>query len=116
MHGPVSDFTPSGLTDLLGEISAVLRSQDGQPPDATAQAVLSGYAAQLSLLAAAKRSSSGMPRAMRSQLTFLAYGLQILAGEVPGHYQGDLTKDLREVTHLLVACRRDAGKLNRRVV
>jgi len=116
MHGPVSDFTPSGLIALLGEISAVLRSQDGQPPDATARAVLSGYAAQVSFLAAAKRSSSGLPRTMRSELTFLAQGLQILSGEVPGSNPGDLTKDLREVRQMLAACSRDADRLNRRVV
>ncbi len=112
MHGPASDFTPSGLTDLLGEISSVLRALDGQPPDAMAEAVLSGYAAQVSLLAAAKRSANRLPRGMRSELTFLAHGLQILAGEVPGHNRGGLTADLREVRQLLAACRRDADKLN----
>lgn len=112
MRGPASEFASSGLTDLLGAISSVLRDLDGQPPDATAQAVLSGYAAQVSSLAAAKRSANRLPRGMRSQLTFVAYGLQILAGEVPSHNRGDLTKDLREVRQLLAACRRDADKLN----
>jgi len=107
MHGPVSDFTPSVLTDLLREVSSVLRSLDGQPPDATAQALLSGYTAQVSLLTDTK-----LPRAMRSQLPYVAHGLQILAGEVPGHHRGDLTKDLREVRQMLAACRRDADKLN----
>jgi hypothetical protein len=49
---------------------------------------------------------------MRSQLAFLAQGLQILAGELPGHNRGDLTADLREVRQMLAACRRDAEKLN----
>lgn len=112
MHGPASDFTPFGLTDLLGEISSALRVMDGQPPDATALAALGGYAAQVRLLAAAKRSANRLPRAMRSQLAFLAQGLQILAGELPGHNRGDLTADLREVRQMLAACRRDAEKLN----
>jgi hypothetical protein len=85
-------------------------------PNLNEHHVVSGYAAQVSLLAAAKRSPLRLPRAMRSQPTFLAHGLQILSGEVPGDSRGDLTKDLREVTHLLVACRRDADELNRRVV
>jgi len=113
MYGPVSDFTPFGLTDLLGQISGVLRALDGQPPDATAQAALGGYAAQVRLLADAKRSANRLPRAMRSQLTFLAQGLQILAGEVPGYNRGDLTADLREVRQMLASCSRDADKLNR---
>jgi len=112
MHGTASDSTPSGLVDLLGEISRALRTLDGQPPDATAQALLSGYAAQVSLMAAAKRSPNRLPRRMRSQLTFVAHGLQSLAGEALCHNGGDLTADLREVRQMLAACRRDADKLN----
>ena len=48
---------------------------------------------------------------MRSQLKWLAHGLQILAGEVPGHDRGIFSKDLREVSQLLACCRRDADKL-----
>jgi hypothetical protein len=112
MHGTGSDFTPSGLSYLLGEISSVLRALDGQPPDATAQALLSGYAAQVSSIATVKRSLNRLPRGMRSQLKFLAHGLQILADEVPGYNRGDLTADLRDVRQMLAACSRDADKLN----
>jgi hypothetical protein len=113
MHGPVSDFPAAGLSDLLGEISRVVVGLNGQPPDGMAQEVLSGYAAQVRVLAAAKRAPNRLPRAMRSQLKFVAYGLQILAGEVPSHHGGDLTADVGEMRQLLAACSRDAEKLNR---
>ena len=113
MPGPISDFPAAGLSDLLSEISRVVVGLIGQPPDGMAQEVLSGYAVQLRVLAAAKRAPNRLPRAIRSQLEFVAYGLQILAGEVPSHHGGNLTADLREVRQLLAACSRDADKLNR---
>jgi hypothetical protein len=112
MHGPVSDSPSVGLTDLLSEISSAVRTLDGQPPDATTQAALGGYAAQVSLLAEAKRSPNRLPRGMRFQLRGVAHGLQILAGEVPGHHRGDLTADLRDVRELLAVCSHQAAKLN----
>jgi hypothetical protein len=49
---------------------------------------------------------------MRFQLRYVAHGLQILAGEVPGHHRGDLTADLRDVRELLAVCSHQAAKLN----
>jgi hypothetical protein len=112
MTGSPPDIAPSGLAELLGEISSVVRTLDCQLPDATTQAVLSGYAAQVSALAAAKRSASRLPRGMRFHLRGVSHGLQILAGEVPGHNRGDRTADLRQVTEILTVCKRHADKLN----
>jgi hypothetical protein len=112
MGGPVSDSTPSGLPDLLREISSVVRTLDGELPDDTAQAALSVYAGQLRSLAAAQRSPNRLPRRMRFQLKDLGYGLQMLAGEIPGPGRGDLTTRRREVSQMLVVCRRDADKLD----
>jgi hypothetical protein len=111
MRGPVSDFTP-GLPDLLREISSAVQALDGEPPDDAARAALSAYAAQLSSLAAAKRSPNRLPRGMRSLLKSLGCGLRMLAGELPGPGRGDLTTLRREVSQMLALCRRDAGKLD----
>jgi hypothetical protein len=112
MQDTASGFTASGLTDLLSEISSVLGALDGQTPDATAQAVLSGYAGQVNLLAAAKHPASVLPRGMRRALRGVAYGLQMLAGEMPGPKHADLTTLIREVRQLLAVLRREADTLN----